>query len=88
MAKVVGKRPPINLTPQWANWAAGRTGDLWGKLTGKEPSFVNSANTTMGSLFHWYRSDKAKRELGYQNGSVEDGLIDAWQWFQKHGYKP
>ena len=88
MAEVVGKRPPISLTPRWANWAAGRTGDLWGRMTGKEPSFINSANTTMGSLIHWYRSDKAELELGYQNGSVEDGLIDAWQWFQQHGYKP
>lgn len=87
MAEVVGKRPPINLLPEWINWTAGRTGDLIGKITGKEP-IINSANTSMGSLFHWYSSEKARRELGYKNSPLKDGLLDAWQWFQQHGYAP
>jgi len=87
MAEVVGKRPPINLLPEWINWTAGRTGDLIGKISGKEP-IINSANTSMGSLFHWYSSEKARRELGYKNSPLKDGLLDAWQWFQQHGYAP
>ena len=87
MAEVVGKRPPINLLPEWINWTAGRTGDLFGKISGKEP-IINSANTSMGSLFHWYSSEKARRELGYKNSPLKDGLLDAWQWFKQHGYAP
>ena len=87
MAEVVGKRPPISLLPNWLNWTAGQTGNLFGKISGKEP-IVNSANTSMGSLFHWYSSEKAERELGYKNSPLKDGLSDAWQWFQLHGYAP
>ena len=85
MADVVGRRPPITTTPEWINWTAGRVGDLAGKLMGKEP-IVNSASTAMGSLYHWYSSEKAERELGYQSGPVKEALQDAWEWFQQHGY--
>ena len=44
------------------------------------------AATEMGQLFHYFDSEKAKRELGYQIGSVENALQDAWDWFQANGY--
>ena len=40
----------------------------------------------MGTLHHWYTSEKAQRELGYEIGSVEDAIADAWEWFQQYGY--
>ena len=85
MAQVVGRRPPITTLPNWVNWIAGTVGDLCGKISGKEP-LINSANTQMGSLYHWYSSAKAECELGYKIGSVNDGLHDAWQWFRENGY--
>ena len=85
MARVVGRRPPLTTLPRWVNWTAGAFGDLYGKVSGKEP-LINSANTQMGSLYHWYSSDKAESELGYKIGSVNDGLLDAWEWFRQHGY--
>lgn len=85
MAKVVGSRPPVGKLPSAINWTAGRVGDLIGKLSGNEPT-VNSAATKMGSLIHWYSSQKAVRELGYQIGDVDIALADAWDWFKTNGY--
>lgn len=85
MAKVTNSRGPKKKLPDWIAGAAGRVGDLVGKLTGKEPQ-VNSAATKMGQMFHYYSSAKAEKELGYRIGSIEDALRDAWDWFELHGY--
>ena len=85
MAAVVGSKPPVGKLPGLINWTAGRVGDMVGKLTGNEPT-VNSAATTMGSLLHWYSSQKASQELGYQIGEVDVALADAWDWFNTNGY--
>lgn len=85
MATVMQCRSPKLKLPDWLASVVGRSGDLIGKIQGKEPS-INSASTEMGQLFHYCDSEKAKRELGYQIGSVQDGLQDAWDWFQAQGY--
>lgn len=84
MAEVVGKSPPKYKLPNWIAWAAGTSGDLMAKILPVEPQ-VNSAATKMGQMFHWYSSEKAARELGYQIGSVQDALKDAWDWFKVKG---
>ena len=84
MAKVVGSRSPKMKLPNWLAGVAGKFGDVAAKF-GKEPQ-VNSAATTMGQMFHFYSSDKAKSELGYQIGSIDIALEDAWNWFQEYGY--
>lgn len=85
MAAIVGSRPPVGTLPTWINWTAGRVGDLVHRVGFSEP-VVNSAATTMGSLYHWYSSEKAINELGYQINDVDDALIDAWNWFRQSGY--
>lgn len=85
MAKVTGRRPPTRSLPNWMAFIAGRGGDFAGKLVRREMQ-INSAATQMGQMFHYYSSEKAKRELGYNIGNIEDALRDAWDWFQLHGY--
>ena len=85
MAKVMERRPPKKKLPDWLAATAGRAGDLVARFSRTEP-LINSAATQMGQMFHWYSSEKAIRELGYQIGSVEDGLRDAWDWFKLNGY--
>jgi len=65
--------------------AAGRCGDMWGRLTGREPD-VNSAAVKLSDEFHYFSSARAQRELGYQIRPLEASLRDAWQWFQQYGY--
>ena len=85
MARVCGSRGPRFELPDWLAHVVGRGGDLWGSITRNEP-LVNSAATQMGQMFHYYSSEKAKLELGYRVGSVEDALRDAWDWFVANGY--
>ena len=87
MAQVCGSKAPAKQLPDWLARVAGRAGDFWTKLTGNEPQ-VNSAAAEMGQVFHYYSSEKAKLELGYRIGSVEDALHDAWDWFLANGYVP
>jgi dihydroflavonol-4-reductase len=63
----------------------GRFGDLYAKLTGREPD-VNSAAVAMSSQYHYYRSDRAQQELGYRIRPARETVVDAWQWFREHGY--
>ena len=85
MAAVMKCRSPKAKLPNWLASVVGKSGDLVGKIRGTEPA-INSAATEMGQLFHYFDSEKAKRELGYQIGSVENALQDAWDWFQANGY--
>lgn len=85
MANVMSRRVPKRKLANWMASLAGRVGDTVGRFLPNEPQ-INSAATHMAQTFHWYSSEKAKRELGYQIGSVENALRDAWDWFQLHGY--
>ena len=85
MAEVMDRGGPKRKLRNWTASLAGKCGDIVGKLMKKETQ-LNSAATTMGQMFHYYSSDKAKRELGYEFGSVEDALRDAWDWFKLNGY--
>ena len=85
MARVSGRKGPKGELPDWLAAAAGKVGDVMAYVSGKEP-LVNSAATQMGQMFHFYSSEKAKLELGYRVGSVEDALGDAWDWFVANGY--
>jgi dihydroflavonol-4-reductase len=63
----------------------GRGGDLIAKITGREPD-VNSAAVAMSSQYHYYRSDRAEKELGYRIRPARETVVDAWQWFRENGY--
>ncbi len=85
MATVMDRPKPKSVLPDWLAHTAGCCGDLVSKLTKNEPQ-INSAATSMGQMFHWYDSSKAKNELGYQPQPIKTAVEDAWQWFQLHGY--
>jgi dihydroflavonol-4-reductase len=85
MASVVGKRGPIAPMGWPASRSIGFFGDVFAKLWGREGQ-VNSAALKMGQLHHYYSSQKAMEQLGYQISDVKQALVDAWQWFIEHGY--
>jgi dihydroflavonol-4-reductase len=85
MAEITGGTPPWARAGPLLRVLGGRGGDLWGKLTGREPD-VNSASITMSSQFHYYTSDRARTELGYYTRPLRETIADAWQWFLDHGY--
>ena len=61
---------------------AGSLGDLFGKLTGREP-LVNSAAIAMSSQYHWYSSQRAIDQLDYRIRSVEQSIADAIDWMRQ-----
>jgi dihydroflavonol-4-reductase len=85
IAEIGGVRPPRFKMPRVLATPAGWVGDLVEKITGKEP-LVNSNTISWGYARNFqFRSDKAKRDLGYAPGPVENGIRDAIDWFRKHG---
>jgi len=83
MAEITGGKPPkVRPRGQRMSAIAGAVGDLRYRLTGKEPD-VNSAATRMSGQYHYYSSDRAIKELGYQVRDVEKSIADAWRWFQE-----
>jgi dihydroflavonol-4-reductase len=84
-AKVAGRRGPFGRLGPVLRWGLGRGGDLLGRIRGEEP-VVNSAALAMSNLGHYYSSAKARSELGYRNRSLEETVVDSWQWFSDHGY--
>lgn len=84
-ARIGGSRPPLGRLGPAMRFLAGQTGDLFGRLRGREPE-VNSAAIAMSSLFNYYSSGRAQAELGYQNRPLEETVKDAWEWFKSYGY--
>ena len=85
MARIMNRGGPKRALRNWLAYTVGKVGDLATKLVGRELQ-VNSAAVQLGQMHHYYSSDKAKTELGYQIGSIEDALRDAWDWFKLNGY--
>ena len=84
-AKVTGGRPPRMSAGPLMQLIAGRAGDLWGYLCGKEPE-VNSASTAIARLPHYFTCDRAIRELDYQVRPLHQTVSDTWRWFVDQGY--
>jgi dihydroflavonol-4-reductase len=87
IASALGRRSPWLRARAPARWIGGVCGDLWGRITGREPD-VNSAAIQMSSLFHYYSSQRAIDELGYHIRPFEETLSDAVAWLRDHGYLP
>jgi dihydroflavonol-4-reductase len=83
-AEVSGARRPILAVGPVILHIAGWIGDIWG-LFGPEPD-VNTGSVTMAMLPSCFSSERAKTELGYQSRPMHESALDAWNWFQEHGY--
>ena len=84
-AEIANGRPPICRFGPIGYRFVGRVGDLVGTIRGCEGD-VNSAMMQMSAMYHYYSSERAKAELGYQNRPLDETVRDAWEWFKKNGY--
>lgn len=85
MRGVAGRGGPVLTAPAALVRAAGRAGDLLGRLTGREPE-LNSAAAAVSCLPHHFSSVRAMRELDYAPRPAIEAFRDAWTWFRERGY--
>jgi dihydroflavonol-4-reductase len=84
-AEVSGGSKPWFRAGPLLRFLGGHGGDLWGRLTGREPD-LNSAGVRVTCQFHYYSSARAAAELGYHPRPFRQSVVDAWAWFIEHGY--
>jgi dihydroflavonol-4-reductase len=84
-AEVTGGRRPLCRLGPLAVFIAGRSGDLLGRLTGREP-LINSATFSLAKRAKNYSSERARVELGYRIRPTYDTVTDAFHWFRQFGY--
>ena len=84
-AEITGSRQPWKRVGFLPIRLVGRINDLVTRITGKEPK-LNSAATRLSSMFHYFSSERAQNELGYQVRAVESLVRDSWEWFCEYGY--
>jgi dihydroflavonol-4-reductase len=85
IAEVVGSSPPrIKFHPGLTR-AAGAISDLWGGLTGRQPS-LSSVEAKFACMNAYYDSGRAHRELAMPTTPVREAVSAAWRWFVDHGY--
>jgi dihydroflavonol-4-reductase len=84
-ANLKGRRGPYTTLGPILGWGIGSGADLWARLTDNETNF-NSALVRMGAQTHYYRSDKARKDLGYENRPMEATIDDTWNWFCENGF--
>ncbi|WP_442506839.1 NAD-dependent epimerase/dehydratase family protein [Novipirellula sp. SH528] len=83
IAKRMNSRAPLMPTGPAGLWLAGKLGDAFSLVSGKEGD-LNSAVVQMSRMFHWYDSTRAKTELGYTHRDQYETLDDAVAWIQDH----
>ena len=83
MAQITGGRPPLMRAGPLMRIIGSKFGDWRTRLTGHEGD-VNSAAVAMSSQWHYYSSQRAQQELGYQIRPLADTLRDAWAWLKDH----
>jgi dihydroflavonol-4-reductase len=84
-AKVIGAKPPLFAVGPMLAAIGGRGGDVWARLTGREPD-VNSAAIALARRSKMYSSARAQRELDFQNRPLDETIREAWDWLVEYGY--
>lgn len=83
IAEKAGVEPPKHKMPSFALHALGKVGDLLEKL-GKKGA-ISSENAWTATLYHWFDSSKAQKELGLKVTPAAVAIEDSIRWSQEHG---
>lgn len=83
IATIAKVPPPKYLLPGWALHSAGFVGDQFQKLGVNFP--VSSENAWTSSLFHWFDSSKAQRELNFKPRPAFNSVQKSVLWMQENG---
>jgi dihydroflavonol-4-reductase len=79
----LGKRGPWTHLRSLGQFVLSRVGDTVSRFIESELD-INSAGIEMTSQFHWYSSQRAMNELGYQPRPAEESIQDAIEWLREN----
>lgn len=85
LADVSGRRAPRWRIPYPVAYLAGVVSTALANVTGREPR-APLDGVRMARKKMWVSSDKARAELGFAPGPVDEALKRAVAWFQANGY--
>ncbi len=84
IARSAGVQPPAHSMPDWALHTLGFIGDRLNPL-GIHIG-LSQVNAYAASMFHWFDSAKAKKELGFRPSSADVAIGNSVRWMKDHGY--
>lgn len=88
LASITGLPSPRVQIPYPVAWLAGAIDTLVeGTLLGREPQ-VPLEGVRMARKKMYFDAERARKELGFEPGSVRQALERAVDWFCRHGYAP
>lgn len=84
IAERAGVQPPPYALPRWFIRGTGRIGDLLNSF-GLEGS-LSSETAWTSTLYHWFDSSRAQRELGLHFQKSEKSIHASVDWMKANGY--
>lgn len=79
LARVSGREAPTRSIPYPLAYVAGAASTAWARLGGREPQ-IPLDGVRMARKKMWVSHEKARRELGYSPGPVDEALKRAVDW--------
>ena len=84
VGELTGKKVPKKTLPLFAVRALGRVSQWGSYVTHRAPLVTPEIAEGAGRL-HYFKSDKAIRELGYRAVPLEESLRDCYEWMKREG---
>lgn len=85
LAEVSGLSAPRIRIPYAVAYTAGVCGEIWGRVSGREPR-ASLDGVRMAGYPMQYDSGRAVKELGLPQTPLRVAVEEAMQWFRQHGY--
>ncbi len=82
IAKDAGIEPPKYFLPNFLIHLIGKSGDLLEQMGKKGP--LNSENAWTSTMFHWFNSDKAQKELNLHVTPAKESIHQSVSWMREN----
>lgn len=83
IAQEAGVKPPQHQLPGQLLHTVGAIGDLMEKMGFKGP--LSRENAYTATMYHWFDSGKAQRELDFKPRPAREAIHNSVQWMKDHG---
>ncbi|MBE8221607.1 MAG: NAD-dependent epimerase/dehydratase family protein [Bdellovibrionales bacterium] len=84
ISDISGTRAPFLKVPQFLFYILGFIGDILSYLKISFPFTLEKVK--VASLYHWFDSHKAKKELGFTTGTAKDAIKKSILWSKKNNF--